>query len=190
MELVAEPADRAALSRGGGLPDPLLGDRRAAGQRRRCRASRGKFAGISMRDWEPVCAGGEAGYTAPIRCTPKSSTAIASPGATSSPARRKTYHPSGNDGPARHTWTLPLCSHQPIRTRSITAISFSSRRPTAANTGRRISPDLTRRNSACRRISTKPPRPTRRGQAPRGHLHDRALFTQGRRSSGSGPTMA
>src|SRR5207249_3184967 len=31
--------------------------------------TRGKFAGISMRDWEPLCAGGESGYTAadPLR---------------------------------------------------------------------------------------------------------------------------
>ena len=27
--------------------------------------SRGKFASITMRDWEPLCAGGESGYTAP-----------------------------------------------------------------------------------------------------------------------------
>src|SRR5437660_344973 len=27
--------------------------------------SRGRFAGITMRDWEPLCAGGESGYTAP-----------------------------------------------------------------------------------------------------------------------------
>jgi hypothetical protein len=27
--------------------------------------SRGKFANITMRDWEPLCAGGESGYTAP-----------------------------------------------------------------------------------------------------------------------------
>ena len=38
----------------------LLGDRRAAGQRRGPRPrSRGRFAGITMRDWEPLCAGGE-----------------------------------------------------------------------------------------------------------------------------------
>src|SRR5262245_62574669 len=32
--------------------------------------SRGKFANITMRDWEPLCAGGEAGYTAPDPLNP------------------------------------------------------------------------------------------------------------------------
>src|SRR5258708_32600007 len=32
--------------------------------------SRGRFASITMRDWEPLCAGGEAGYTAPDPLNP------------------------------------------------------------------------------------------------------------------------
>jgi photosystem II stability/assembly factor-like uncharacterized protein len=32
--------------------------------------SRGRFANITMRDWEPLCAGGEAGYTAPDPLNP------------------------------------------------------------------------------------------------------------------------
>jgi len=34
-------------------------------------ASRGRFAEISMRDWEPLCAGGESGYTAPDPLRPE-----------------------------------------------------------------------------------------------------------------------
>src|SRR5256885_642283 len=32
--------------------------------------TRGRFAGITMRDWEPLCAGGESGYTAPDPLNP------------------------------------------------------------------------------------------------------------------------
>lgn len=72
-------------------------------------ASRSNFSEISHRDWVPLCAGGESGYTAPDPLHPN----IVFGGTVSkcnvytgqtwdvSPERTMTV-------PARHTWTLPL----------------------------------------------------------------------------------
>ena len=72
-------------------------------------ASRAKFAGISMRDWAPACAGGEAGYTAPDPLHPE----ILFGGTVSwcnvPTGQSKNVSPErGMSEPARHTWTLPL----------------------------------------------------------------------------------
>jgi photosystem II stability/assembly factor-like uncharacterized protein len=72
-------------------------------------ASRGKFAGISMRDWEPACAGGESGYTAPDPLHPE----ILFGGTVSwcnvVTGQSKNVSPErGMSEPARHTWTLPV----------------------------------------------------------------------------------
>ena len=99
----------AALPRGAGLPVPLLGDRRAAGQRRRAVRSRSLFADISTRDWARLCAGGEAGYTAPDPLHPEilfggtvtRCNVVTGETTNVSPERDMTE-------PARHTWTLPL----------------------------------------------------------------------------------
>ncbi len=71
--------------------------------------TRSNHAEISNRDWEPACAGGEAGYTAPdplhpnilfggtvTRCNTETGETV-----NVSPERSMTV-------PARHTWTLPL----------------------------------------------------------------------------------
>ena len=100
--------------------------------------SRGRFAGITMRDWEPLCAGGESGYTAPdplhpeivfggtvTRCnveTGKTDECLA--GSRSA------------DAGAPHVDACRSCSRRPIRTRCISATSICSRRPTAAGIGR------------------------------------------------------
>ena len=71
--------------------------------------SRGRLAGISMRDWVPTCAGGEAGYTAPDPLHPEilfggtvtRCNVITGESANVSPER-------GMSEPARHTWTVPL----------------------------------------------------------------------------------
>jgi len=71
--------------------------------------TRGRFATITMRDWEPLCAGGESGYTAPdpihsdlvfggtvTRCSVETGDS-------------KDVTPEVNlPSPARHTWTNPL----------------------------------------------------------------------------------
>ena len=73
-------------------------------------AARGKFAQISMRDWEPLCAGGESGYTAPDPLRPnvlfggtvsRCDVTTNSPEVNISPER-------GMTEPARHAWTQPL----------------------------------------------------------------------------------
>jgi photosystem II stability/assembly factor-like uncharacterized protein len=71
--------------------------------------SRGRFATITMRDWEPMCAGGEAGYTAPDPLHPEIlfggtvTRCDVNTGMTDnvSPERDQPT-------PARHTWTNPL----------------------------------------------------------------------------------
>jgi len=71
--------------------------------------TRGRFAGITMRDWEPLCAGGESGYTAPDPLNPDIvyggtvSTCNAQTGKTTN-ITPEVDLPT----PPRHTWTLPL----------------------------------------------------------------------------------
>ncbi|HEV3061039.1 MAG TPA: hypothetical protein VGY48_22520 [Vicinamibacterales bacterium] len=70
---------------------------------------RGKFASITMRDWEPLCAGGESGYTAPDPLHP----AIVFGGTVErcnvETGERQNVTPEVNlPAPARHTWTNPL----------------------------------------------------------------------------------
>jgi photosystem II stability/assembly factor-like uncharacterized protein len=73
-------------------------------------ATRGKFGQISMRDWEPLCAGGESGYTAPDPMHPeilyggtvsRCNVATNSDSVNLSPERGMTETP-------RHAWTQPL----------------------------------------------------------------------------------
>ena len=71
--------------------------------------SRGKFANITMRDWEPLCAGGESGYTAPDPLRP----AVVFGGTVEwcnvETGKRRNVTPEVNlPAPARLTWTNPL----------------------------------------------------------------------------------
>jgi photosystem II stability/assembly factor-like uncharacterized protein len=71
--------------------------------------SRSDGAGISMRDWKPLCAGGESGYTAPDPAHP----AIVFGGTVSwcnvETGETKNVSPERNmSEPARHAWTQPL----------------------------------------------------------------------------------
>jgi photosystem II stability/assembly factor-like uncharacterized protein len=71
--------------------------------------SRGKFANITMRDWEPLCAGGEAGYTAPDPLNPAISFGGTVERCNVETGERKNVTPEVNlPAPARHTWTNPL----------------------------------------------------------------------------------
>lgn len=71
--------------------------------------TRSNHAEISNRDWEPACAGGESGYTAPDPLHPNilyggtvtRCNVITGETTNVSPERTMTV-------PARHTWTLPL----------------------------------------------------------------------------------
>jgi len=71
--------------------------------------TRGKFANITMRDWEPLCAGGEAGYTAPDPLNPKIMFGGTVERCNVETGERKNVTPEVNlPAPARHTWTNPL----------------------------------------------------------------------------------
>jgi photosystem II stability/assembly factor-like uncharacterized protein len=71
--------------------------------------SRGKFANITMRDWEPLCAGGESGYTAPDPLRPQIVFGGTVEWCNVETGERKNVTPEVNlPSPARHTWTNPL----------------------------------------------------------------------------------
>jgi hypothetical protein len=75
--------------------------------------SRTPFAEISTRDWAPVCAGGEAGYTAPDPLHPEIlfggtvTRCNVVTGETTNVSPERTM-----SEPARHTWTVPLVFSQ------------------------------------------------------------------------------
>ena len=71
--------------------------------------SRGRFAGITMRDWEPLCAGGEAGYTAPDPLNPDIVYGGTVTRCNTQTGKTENISPEVDlPTPARHTWTLPL----------------------------------------------------------------------------------
>ncbi len=71
--------------------------------------SRGKFANITMRDWEPLCAGGESGYTAPDPLHPNIVFGDTVEWCNVETGERKNVTPEINlPSPARHAWTNPL----------------------------------------------------------------------------------
>ena len=140
--------------------------------------SRGKFAEISMRDWEPIGAGGESGMTAGDPLHPgiifggtgqrfdlETNTSLPRHDGAASPERRR-----ARIGRSRS------CSRRPIRTRSTTRTSTSSRRPTARRRGRRSAPISRAPIRAFRRRSTRRPRRRSDRNGKRGvDLHDRAV---------------
>ena len=71
--------------------------------------TRGKFASITMRDWEPLCAGGEAGYTAPDPLNPKIVFGGTVTKCNVETGETINVTPEVNlPAPPRHTWTNPL----------------------------------------------------------------------------------
>jgi photosystem II stability/assembly factor-like uncharacterized protein len=71
--------------------------------------SRGRFAGITMRDWEPLCAGGESGYTAPDPLNPDVVFGGTVEKCNVNTGKVERISPEVDlPTPARHTWTLPL----------------------------------------------------------------------------------
>jgi photosystem II stability/assembly factor-like uncharacterized protein len=71
--------------------------------------SRGRFAGITMRDWEPLCAGGESGYTAPDPLNPDIIYGGTVDKCNVSTGKIDRISPEVDlPTPPRHTWTLPL----------------------------------------------------------------------------------
>jgi photosystem II stability/assembly factor-like uncharacterized protein len=71
--------------------------------------SRGRFATITMRDWEPLCAGGEAGYTAPDPLNPDIVFGGTVERCNVQTGQIDRISPEVDlPTPPRHTWTLPL----------------------------------------------------------------------------------
>ena len=71
--------------------------------------SRGRFAGITMRDWEPLCAGGESGYTAPDPLNPDIVFGGTVERCDVKTGKVDRISPEVDlPTPPRHTWTLPL----------------------------------------------------------------------------------
>ena len=107
--------------------------------------SRGKFAEISMRDWEPIGAGGESGMTAGDPLNP----GIIFGGISSrwnletNTAVRGTTAPQSPE-PARADWTQPLVFSQADPHALYYANQFLFKTTDAAKTWTRISGDLTR----------------------------------------------
>jgi photosystem II stability/assembly factor-like uncharacterized protein len=71
--------------------------------------SRGRFATITMRDWEPLCAGGEAGFTAPDPLNPDVVFGGTVEKCNVQTGQIDRISPEVDlPTPPRHTWTLPL----------------------------------------------------------------------------------
>ena len=103
------------------------------------------YAEISTRDWSPLCAGGEAGYTAPDPLHPEIlfggtvTRCNVTTGETTnvSPERTMTE-------PARHTWTVPLVFSKADPRVLYYSNQFLFRTSNGGESWDRISPDLTR----------------------------------------------
>ena len=109
--------------------------------------SRGKFAEISMRDWEPIGAGGESGYTAGDPLHP----GIIFGGTgqhwdlENNISIRGTAEPAVPDGEtARADWTQPLVFSRADPRSLYYANQYLFKTVDGAKSWRRISPDLTR----------------------------------------------
>jgi photosystem II stability/assembly factor-like uncharacterized protein len=109
--------------------------------------TRGKFAGITMRDWEPACAGGESGMTAPDPLNPDLLYGGTVTRCNVETAKTDNVSPERDlPTPARHTWTLPLV-FSPVDPH---ALYFSDQYLFKTSDGgehwTRISEDMTREN--------------------------------------------
>ena len=164
LELVAQSADRADLSPLRRLPLSVLGDRRAAGQRRRRRALARQVRedldarlGADRRrrrerhDGRRSAAPGHRLRRHRHALRSRAQSAAADDGSRSARSRRE------------RTGRSRSCSRRPIRTRCTTRTSSSSRRPTARRRGRRSVRTSRGPIPASRRTSTRsPPRDTDR----------------------------
>jgi photosystem II stability/assembly factor-like uncharacterized protein len=107
--------------------------------------TRSPYADISNRDWSPLCAGGEAGYTAPDPLHPEivfggtvtRCNVVTGETTNVSPER-------GMSEPARHTWTVPLVFSAADPKALYFANQFLWKTTTGGNNWSQVSPDLTR----------------------------------------------
>jgi photosystem II stability/assembly factor-like uncharacterized protein len=108
--------------------------------------SRGKFGEISMRDWEPLCAGGESGYTAADPLHPGilfGGTVERCDVEINGPEMNVSPEPSLPE-PARHDWTQPLVFSKADRRALYYANQFLFKTTDGGASWTQISADLTR----------------------------------------------
>jgi photosystem II stability/assembly factor-like uncharacterized protein len=107
--------------------------------------SRGKFAEISMHDWEPIAPGGESGYTAGDPLNP--GVVFGGDGQRwnldANIPIEDTTRPKSPE-PAREDWTQPLVFSKADKKDLYYANQFLFKTDDGAKTWRQISPDLTR----------------------------------------------
>ena len=104
-------------------------------------------AELSNRDWSPICAGGESGYTAPDPLNPEilfgdrvtRCNVVTGETKDVSPEKMMTV-------PPRHTWTLPLVFSQADKHALYYSNQFLFKTTTGGDSWTQISPDLTREN--------------------------------------------
>jgi photosystem II stability/assembly factor-like uncharacterized protein len=111
--------------------------------------SRGRFANITMRDWEPLCAGGEAGYTAPDPLNPSIMFGGTVARCNVDTGETKNVTPEVNlPARARHTWTNLLVFSLADPHALYFGNQFVFKTTDGGEHWTRISDDLTRPNPA------------------------------------------
>src|SRR5436190_12523082 len=109
--------------------------------------TRGRFATITMRDWEPLCAGGESGYTAPDPVNAKIVFGGTVARCNVETGETKNVTPEVNlPAPARHTWTNPLVFSAADPHALYFGDQFVFKTTDGGDSWTRISDDMTREN--------------------------------------------
>jgi photosystem II stability/assembly factor-like uncharacterized protein len=109
--------------------------------------SRGKFAGITMRDWEPTCAGGESGYTAPDPLNPDILYGGTVTKCNVQTNQTESVSPEVDlPTPPRHTWTLPVVFSPADPKALYFSDQYLFKTTDGGKTWARISEDMTREN--------------------------------------------
>jgi photosystem II stability/assembly factor-like uncharacterized protein len=109
--------------------------------------SRGRFAGITMRDWEPLCAGGESGYTAPDPLHPEIVYGGTVTRCNTETGRTDNVSPEVDlPTPARHTWTLPVVFSSADPHAMYFSDQYLFKTTDGGKSWTRISDDMTREN--------------------------------------------
>lgn len=110
--------------------------------------SRGKYAEISMRDWQPIGAGGESGYTCGDPLHP--GIVFGGTGERWDIEQNRqipgTTRPHSDDAPARRVWTHPLVRSAADQRAMYYGNQFLFKSNDGARSWKQISPDLTREN--------------------------------------------
>ncbi|MBW8895035.1 MAG: hypothetical protein JF613_02455 [Acidobacteria bacterium] len=109
--------------------------------------TRGRFAGITMRDWEPLCAGGESGYTAPDPLNPDVVYGGTVEKCNVQTGKVDRISPEVDlPTPARHTWTLPLVFSPADQHALYFSDQYLFKTTDGGQHWNRISEDMTREN--------------------------------------------